>query len=442
MRTTSVEPFQPLTIAEIRTLSLASLGGALEFYDFIVFVFFTSVIGNLFFSPSLPDWMRQFQTFGIFATGYLARPLGGIVMAHFGDTRGRKRMFTLSVLLMAIPTLLIGFLPTYRSIGIAAPVLLLAMRVMQGIAIGGEAPGGWVFVAEHARRGQVGLAVGLLTSGLSCGILLGSLVATGVNMAFSQTQIASGLWRVPFVMGGIFGFVAMLLRRWLEETPVFEKMRKRAAVSRELPLRTVLRSHGRAIVVSVLTAWMLTAVIVVVILTTPSLLQNMFRLAPNVAQLGNLAGTAALYLSTLATGAASDRFGVRRVSIPILLVLIVASYGLYIGAGEFPWALVPLYALAGTGAGGVVLCPLVMVHAFPPAVRFTGVSFSYNISYAVFGGVTPLLVSWISHLNRLGSAHYVAAVTIVGLLAILSAPTTPVVDEDSIEKGEGFITGE
>jgi MFS family permease len=109
---TSGQSYQPLTIAECRTLSLASLGGALEYYDFVIFVFFTAVIGKLFFSASLPDWMRQLQTFGIFAAGYLARPLGGIVMAHFGDMRGRKRMFTLTVLLMAIPTLLIGVLPT------------------------------------------------------------------------------------------------------------------------------------------------------------------------------------------------------------------------------------------------------------------------------------------------------------------------------------------
>src|ERR1700739_71972 len=143
-----------LSISEGRILSLASVGGALEFYDFVIFVFFANVIGKLFFAASLPEWVRQTQTFGIFAAGYVARPLGGIVMAHFGDTKGRKRMFTLSVLLMAIPTLLIGFLPPWTSIGVAAPLLLLAMRVMQGIAIGGEAPGGWVFVAEHARRGR------------------------------------------------------------------------------------------------------------------------------------------------------------------------------------------------------------------------------------------------------------------------------------------------
>jgi MFS family permease len=358
-------------------------------------------------------------------------------MAHFGDTRGRKRMFTLSVLLMAIPTLLIGFLPTYGSIGVTAPLLLLAMRVMQGIAIGGEAPGGWVFVAEHARRGQVGFAVGLLTSGLSCGILLGSLVATGINMAFSQGQIASGLWRLPFVIGGIFGFIAMLLRRWLEETPVFEEMRRRAAVSRELPLRMILRSHRRAIAASVIGTWMLTAAIVVVILMTPSLLQNMFRLTPQDALVANLAGTAALCLSTVSVGAATDRFGIRRVSVPLLLLLIAATYGLYIGAERLPSTLLPLYVLAGIGAGGAVLTPLIMVRAFPPVVRFTGVSFSYNISYAVFGGMTPLLVSRLAHLNRLSPAHYVAAVTMLGLVAILTAPTTDRLDPPSFCHGRG-----
>src|SRR5215831_16627985 len=106
----------PLAARDYKTLLLATLGGALEFYDFIIFVFFASVIGNLFFPPGTPEWVRQFQTFGIFAAGYLARPLGGIVMAHTGDLRGRKQMFTLSVLLMSVPTLLMGLLPTYASI--------------------------------------------------------------------------------------------------------------------------------------------------------------------------------------------------------------------------------------------------------------------------------------------------------------------------------------
>jgi MFS family permease len=164
---------------------------------------------------------------------------------------------------------------------------------------------------------------------------------------------------------------------------------------------------------------MLTAAIVVVILMTPSLLQSLFRLPPRNLQVANLAGTAALCCSTVAIGASADRFGVRRVAIAVALLLITATYGLYIGAERLPATLLAASVLAGIGAGGAVLTPIVMVGAFPPSVRFTGVSFSYNLSYAIFGGVTPLFVSWLVHLNRLGPAHYVAAVTLIGLLAVL-----------------------
>ena len=411
-----------LSTQQFRALLLASLGGALEFYDFVIFVFFAVVIGKLFFPPYTPDWLRQIQTFGIFAAGYLARPLGGIVMAHFGDMRGRKRMFTLSVLLMAIPTLLIGFLPTYGSIGVAAPLLLLAMRVMQGMAIGGEVPGGWVFVAEHAPDGRVGYAIGLLTSGLTAGILLGSLMATAVNLVFSQTQISNFFWRLPFLVGGVFGFIAMALRRWLQETPVFEAMRMRAALSRELPLRAILRAHRRATLTSMASTWMLTAAIVVVILMTPALLQKLFALPAGATQVANLAGAAALAVSTILVGAATDRFGVQSVATVALPLLVVGTYGLYFGAEHHPSALVPLYILAGIGAGAVTATPIVMVRAFPAAVRFSGISFAYNIAYAVFGGFTPLSVSWLAHLNPINPAHYIAVVAAVGFLGILLAP--------------------
>lgn len=411
-----------LSTSEVRILSLASIGGALEFYDFVVFVFFAHVIGKLFFAASLPDWVRQAQTFGIFAAGYLARPIGGIVMAHFGDIRGRKRMFMLSVLLMAIPTLLIGLLPTYQSMGVVAPLLLLAMRIMQGAAIGGEAPGAWVFVAEHARPGKVGSALGLLTSGLSFGILLGSLTATSLSQIFSPAQIVAGAWRIPFLIAGVFGLIATWLRRWLKETPVFEEMQRRAALSRDLPLVAVLKSHGLAIVTSIVSTWMLTAAIVVLILMTPSLAPMIFGLGPAQVQAANLAASATLCISTLLIGAATDRFGVRRVAVPMLLLLIVSTYGLYLGDKVMPGALLPLYALAGVGAGASVLAPIIMIYAFPASIRFSGVSFCYNIGYAAFGGVTPLLVTWLVHLDRIGPAHYVAAVTVAGLVATLMAP--------------------
>jgi len=408
--------------SQVRILALASLGGALEFYDFVIFVFLTPVIGKLFFAPGIPAWVRETETFGLFAAGYIVRPLGGIVMAHFGDTRGRKRMFTLSVLLMAIPTLLIGVLPTYQSLGIYAPLLLLLMRVLQGTALGGEAPGGWVFGAEHARRGHVGLAVGLLTSGLSLGILLGSIVATVLNLAYSPEQIANGVWRVPFLIGGAFGLTAMYLRQWLNETPVFQQMRARASLCRELPLRNVLREHRAAVTLSMISTCTLMATIVVVILMTPALLHQWFGLTTRTTQLANLAGSSGLCISTIAIGAAADRFGIRRVALPVFVLLVTATYGLYLGAALLPAAVVPLYLLAGLGAGSSVLTPILMVHAFPPEVRFTGVSFSYNVACAVVGGITPLLVSWLAHLDRFSPAHYIAIVGVVGVAALRSSP--------------------
>ncbi|HAT04847.1 MAG TPA: MFS transporter, partial [Aeromonas salmonicida] len=247
---------RPLNRQDYKTLSLAALGGALEFYDFIIFVFFAVVIGELFFPADIPEWLRQFQTFGIFAAGYLARPLGGIIMAHFGDLIGRKRMFTLSILLMALPTLMIGLLPTYAVLGIGAPLALLGLRILQGAAIGGEVPGAWVFVAEHVPARRVGLACGTLTAGLTAGILLGSLIATAVNKNLTPAEVSEWGWRVPFLLGGIFGIVAMYLRRWLHETPVFAEMQANKALAEELPLKTVLRSHKGSVVISMLLTWL------------------------------------------------------------------------------------------------------------------------------------------------------------------------------------------
>ncbi len=420
----SVPTRTPLARAEIRALALASLGGVLEFYDFVIFVFFALVIGRLFFPAGQADWLRQVETFGLFAAGYGGRPLGGILMAHHGDRHGRKRVFTLSVLLMAIPTLLIGLLPTYAAIGPLAPLLLLALRILQGAAIGGEAPGGWVFVAEHAAAERVGLAVGLMTGGLTGGILLGSLTAALVNVWLTPAQVAAGWWRLPFLVGGLFGFAAMALRRRLEETPVFAALRSSTTAPR-LPVRVVLREHGAAVLAAMASTWMLTAAIVVVILMTPALLQRWFAIPPRQALLANLLGSLSLCLSTVAVGAATDRLGLRRVAAPVLLLLVSGTYALYLGARSCPNALPLFYVLAGAGAGAVCLTPVLMVRAFPPAVRFSGVSLSYNVAYAAFGGVTPLLVVWMAGRDPLAPAHYVAGMAAVGLLATWLAPRPP-----------------
>jgi len=418
MQTTTTLTAQPRALdrGDYKTLTLAALGCALEFYDFIIFVFFATVVGALFFPPDIPDWLRQLQTFGIFAAGYFARPLGGIVMAHFGDLLGRKRMFGLSIALMALPTLAMGLLPTYAALGIWAPLLLLALRILQRAAVGGEVPGAWVFVAEHVPEKHTGYACGTLTAGLTFGILLGSLVATWLNTAYSPAEISGWAWRLPFVLGGVFGLIAMYLRRWLHETPVFAELQAKKALADELPLKTVLRGHKRAVLLSMLLTWLLTAGIVVMILMTPTLIQK-YGIAPTLALKANSVAVVALTIGCILAGRIVDRIGAGPTFVFGSLFLGAASNVFYHALPtNTPEQLFMLYGVVGLSVGIVGAVPFVMVRAFPAAVRFSGLSFSYNLAYAVFGGLTPVMVSLLIKFDKLAPAHYVLALSVLGAL--------------------------
>src|SRR6187402_3552203 len=327
MPSSTLSASRSLSRNDYRTLSLAALGGALEFYDFVVFVFFTKALSGVFFPPQMSEWLRQLQTFGIFAAGYLARPVGGIVIAHFGDLLGRKKMFTLSILLMAVPTLGMGLLPTYASCGALAPILLLTLRVLQGAAIGGEVPGAWVFVSEHVPERHTGFAVGTLTAGLTAGILLGSLVATSINTALTPAEVAAYGWRIPFLLGGGFGLFAVYLRRFLEETPVFKQLHEARALSEELPLKTIVRGHFPAVLLSMAMTWVLSAAIVVVILFTPTYLQTVFKIAPKVSLQANSVAIVCLTVGCVVFGWLADRVGSKlALSVGSLGLLATSSY--------------------------------------------------------------------------------------------------------------------
>ncbi|CAI3790420.1 Proline/betaine transporter [Pseudomonas sp. MM227] len=409
-------PSRPLTRSDYKTLSLSALGGALEFYDFIIFVFFAAVVGKLFFPADMPEWLRLMQTFGIFAAGYLARPLGGIIMAHFGDLLGRKKMFTLSIFMMAVPTLIMGLLPTYAQIGIFAPILLLLMRVIQGAAIGGEVPGAWVFVSEHVPGRNVGYACGTLTCGLTTGILLGSLMATAINSIYTPAEVSDYAWRIPFLIGGVFGLASVYLRRWLHETPVFAELQQRKALAAEVPLRTVLRDHRGAVAISMLLTWLLSAGIIVVILMTPTILQTLYGFTPKQSLQANSLAIVFLSLGCIGSGALADRFGAGKVFVVGSLALLATSWTLFHSLHAHPDWLFPLYAVTGLCVGVIGAVPYVMVKAFPAVVRFSGLSFSYNVAYAIFGGLTPMAVTLLMKSNPMGPAYYVAAICVIGFL--------------------------
>lgn len=414
-----------LNRSDAKTLSLSALGGALEFYDFVIFVYFANVVGALFFPADMPEWLRQVQTYGIFAAGYLARPLGGVIMAHFGDILGRKRMFMMSILLMAVPTLAIGLMPTYESIGIAAPLLLLLFRVLQGAAIGGEAPGAWVFVTEHVSKRHVGFACGVLSSGLVAGILIGSLVATFMHSVYSADEIHDYAWRYPFILGGLSGFITMYLRRWLQETPVFKEMEARKELAQDLPIKSVVKNHIPSVLISMAVTWVLTAAVVVTILMTPSLLQKLIQLDPQTSLEANSLAIICVIIGCWVCGALADRFG----NGPILAIFSIGlgvSYWMFYSTMLHDTSLLfPMYALVGFFVGLTGVVPAIAVKSFPASIRFTGLSFSYNLAYAIFGGTTPLVVSTLLREDPLAPAYYVAVVCCVGVLASLAVMRFP-----------------
>lgn len=402
-----------------RTLGLAALGGALEIYDFIIFVFFALTLSQLFFPPEMPEWLRLLQSFGIFVTGYLARPLGGILMAHFADHLGRKRVFSLSILMMALPCLLIGVMPTYADIGYAAPLILLALRILQGAAVGGEVPSAWTFVAEHAPDGRRGYALGFLQAGLTFGYLLGALTATLLAQVFTPQEILDYAWRYPFLLGGVFGVIGVWLRRWLSETPVFLALREQRAQPVAFPLRQVLGRHRRALIPAALLTCVLTSAVVVLVVITPTVMQQRFGMTAGHTFALSSVGIVFLNIGCVLAGLLVDRIGAWRALMLYSLLLplgIGALYASLVGQWGMTWL---AYALAGLSCGVVGVVPSVMVGLFPAQVRVSGISFTYNVAYALWASTTPLALIALMPWSPWVCVGFCLIMGVVGLLTAL-----------------------
>ncbi|MFJ2714178.1 MFS transporter [Pseudomonas sp. NPDC087346] len=407
----------PFSRSDYKTLGLAALGGALEIYDFIIFVFFALTLSQLFFPPEMPEWLRLLQSFGIFVTGYLARPLGGILMAHFADRMGRKKVFSLSILMMALPCLLIGIMPTYAQIGYFAPLLLLALRILQGAAVGGEVPSAWVFVAEHAPSGHRGYALGFLQAGLTFGYLIGALTATFLAQAFTPAEILDYAWRYPFLLGGVFGVIGVYLRRWLSETPVFMAMEAQREARVELPLRTVLREHRLAMLPAMLLTCVLTSAVVVFVVITPTMMQKTFGMTASHTFGLSALGIVFLNIGCVLAGLLVDRIGAWRTVMLYSLLLplgIGVLYTCLIAGGDWIGL---AYAVAGLSCGVVGAVPSVMVGLFPARIRVSGISFTYNIAYAAWASITPLLLIGLMPWSPWICVIFCAVMGVVGILS-------------------------
>lgn len=401
---------------DYKIVALSLLGGALEVYDFIIFLFLASTIADVFFPPSIPQWLRLLQTMIFFSVGYLARPLGGIILAHFADKVGRKVMFNITLLLIAMPCLLIGVLPGYAQIGLWAPLLLLLARLIQGAALGGEVPNAWVFVAEHAPRQHQGYALGLLQAGLTLGYLLAAVTAALMSHYYTPTAIHQWAWRLPFLLGGVFGFIAIWLRQWLRETPAFLAMQHQRQAAPRLPLAELVRHHRHVAVPAALLTMLLTAAVNTVIVVTPNALQSQFGLAVSTTFTMSCVAILCLNIGCVIAGKLVDRFGPWR---------IVACYsvGLALSGGLLTWALdksMPVllvsYAVAGLLCGIISAVPAVIVQLFPTALKVSGISLVYNIIYSLCSCIFPAGLLAVLHYQRWGMAGFALLMMLIGLL--------------------------
>ncbi|MCW0245218.1 MFS transporter [Campylobacter lari] len=374
--------------------SLSSLGGALEFYDFVIFVFFANYIAKNFFPNEMSDFWKLLNTYGAFAAGYLARPLGGIVMAHFGDKLGRKKMFMLSILLMVLPTFSLAFIPTYESIGYLAPVFLLFIRITQGIAIGGELPGAWVFAKEHAPEGKDSFYISAINASMAFGILLGCVVSLAINYYFDQKSIYDYAWRIPFAIGGFFGIISIYLRTFLDETPVFKKMYQENNLEK-FPLKTFFKEKNifLDIIASMLLTWMLTACVIILILLMPNFIPEILVLNKIDAILIQMIAIVILSCGTLLAGIWVDKFGFLTTSLIFTIGFSLSCFFyFYFFYAQILHLSIYFYFIACFFGGINALAPILMCKIFKPSICFSGISFSYNIAYAIAGGFTPQLV--------------------------------------------------
>ncbi|WP_180736995.1 MFS transporter [Paraburkholderia sp. PGU19] len=394
---------------------IASLGGSLEFYDFIVYGFFAHYIAGQFF-PNASSMVSLLFSFSVLAIGYVIRPLGGIVLSSWGDRYGRRPVFLISIVVVTAATIGLGLLPNYQSWGIAAPIILILLRVVQGFCVGGEMPGAITYAVEAAPQ-RAGLAAGVIICAVNVGVLLATLVNLAIQACMSSADAAAYGWRVAFLFGGLCGIVSYWMRRNLDESPEFERMR--GAVVKQ-PFRETLRHHGRQVIAGVMAIAVMAGVNGILYGHMPAFLVQQLHYAPRTAALAQNAYLIVSSVGLLFAGWLGDKVPRRYILRASAVLLLVLSYPFYLALSTHSVNLVVLFVLAalvfslasGTWAS-------VLADHFPVQIRYSGIALSYNVAVVAFSGFAPLLGTMlIRETGSLASpALYVMVASVVTLLA-------------------------
>ncbi|WP_419729722.1 MFS transporter [Lichenicola sp.] len=402
----------------VRVITAAVFGNALEWYDFTIYAFLAPIIGRHFF-PKSTDTVALLATFAVFGVGFAARPLGGVLIGVVGDRLGRKPALLLTIMLMAVGTAVIGLLPGFASIGIAAPVLLVLARAFQGFSAGGEWGSSASFLAEWAPAAKRGLIGSCHTGSIIGGQLVGTGVAASLTTLLGSATMESWGWRVPFLLGALIGPLGLLARRRIDETPVFREAARVEALTgpvTRMPVRTMLFAFCFVAVQS--------AAIYVYLSYFPTFLQRNLGWTAGLSLWSTAIATLATGASVVASGYVSDKIGRKPPLLFSCLCLLLLSYPLV-------WLMLHEHSVALTIAAQIVLgsncgifigtMTVALVEMFPTRRRLTGLNTSYNLASMVFGGFAPFIATWL--ISRTGQpiavTYYVILAALVSLPALL-----------------------
>ncbi|BBX15544.1 MFS transporter [Mycolicibacterium duvalii] len=404
----------------------AAIGNAVEWFDFAIYGFLATYIAAKFFPPG-DDTAALLNTFAIFAAAFFMRPLGGFFFGPLGDRIGRQKVLARVILLMSASTLAIGLVPTYDTIGVLAPILLLVLRCLQGFSAGGEYGSGASFLAEFAPDRHRGFVVSFLVWSVVLGFLLGSLTVTGLETVLTEPAMESYGWRIPFLIAGAMGVVGLYIRLKLGETPEFEALRNDGEVSAS-PLREALTTAWRPILQILGLVVVHNVGFYVVFTFLPSYFTETLGFSTTDAFVSITVASSVALVLIPPLGALSDRVGRKPLLICGAIAFAVFTYPLFLllNAGSLLTAVAAHAALAAIEAVFVSASLAAGAELFTTRVRSSGYSVGYNVSVAVFGGTAPYVATWLVSRtgNEIAPAYYVVIAAVVSLVTVLTMRET------------------
>jgi MHS family proline/betaine transporter-like MFS transporter len=415
--------------AKTRAIIATSIGNMLEWYDFTVYALFAGYIAANFFPGNDPG-TQLVETFLFFGLGFVARPLGAVLIGNFGDRAGRKAALTLTILLMAAGTGIIAFSPTYAAIGMGAPLLLLVGRVLQGFSAGGEVGGATAYLLETADPEKRGRVASWLEASMGMANILGALTAFTVTAWLSKADVQAWGWRLPFVFGLLIAPVGLYLRRSLDETEAFQaeaERRSREQGRPRAPLLQIFRNHGRSLFVGFCVAVLWAVAVYVLMIYLPTYVQrpDTFNFSAKQAFGASFIGNIPFVIGCVGFGALSDRVGRRRslwISAALLLLCMLPLFMWLKADPTLPTLIVVQCLVCILVASFVGVAPAALSEIFPTGVRSTGTSLAYNGAFTVFGGFAPMLLTWAT--QRAGGSLYAPAwyVMLAAAVALIAIP--------------------